>query len=236
MRSRSKRRLTDDQCLYIRDLFRVLTNRELTAPQKLTGDQVRDWLGHGFNVAPATIRDVIDEEVLRRRAGRNPPLPQSRETLAANSQRRSIVTGSDARANDETNLQTVAAFAAAGPFTEYELRWWIFQAASNGLADAGAIVRVQRRVYVDVDKFEPVDRHPKSTGAGCRMTAPLEGESSAADVVAIVMVSGDGRRQLVGRCLRATAEINVAAYARMGVDAEIATDVDSAVQLGAEIP
>ena len=34
------------------------------------------------------------------------------------------------------------------------LRWWIFQAASNGLADAGAIVRVQRRVYVDVDKFE----------------------------------------------------------------------------------
>ena len=30
------------------------------------------------------------------------------------------------------------------------------------------------------------------------MTAPLEGESSAADVVVIVMVSGDGRRQLVG--------------------------------------
>jgi hypothetical protein len=50
-------------------------------------------------------------------------------------------------------VQTVAAFAAAGPFTQNQLRWWIFNAATNGLADAGAIVRVQRRIYIDVDRF-----------------------------------------------------------------------------------
>lgn len=52
------------------------------------------------------------------------------------------------------NLQTVAALAAAGPFTQNQIRWWIFQADHNGLATAGAVVRVQRRVYIDVDKFE----------------------------------------------------------------------------------
>ena len=52
------------------------------------------------------------------------------------------------------NLQSVAQFAASGPFTQNQLRWWIFQAADNGLAASGAIVRVQRRIYLDVDKFE----------------------------------------------------------------------------------
>ena len=51
-------------------------------------------------------------------------------------------------------LQSVAQFAASGPFTQNQLRWWIFQSASNGLAASGAIVRVQRRIYLDVDKFE----------------------------------------------------------------------------------
>jgi len=52
------------------------------------------------------------------------------------------------------NLQSVAQFAAGGPFTQNQLRWWIFQSAHNGLAATGAIVRVQRRIYIDTDKFE----------------------------------------------------------------------------------
>jgi hypothetical protein len=52
------------------------------------------------------------------------------------------------------NLQTVAAFAAAGPFTQSQLRWWIFSAAENGLDKSGAIVRIGRRVYLDADAFE----------------------------------------------------------------------------------
>ena len=51
-------------------------------------------------------------------------------------------------------LQTVAAFAAAGPFTESQLRWWIFVAAQNGLAQSDAICRLGRRVYIDSDRFE----------------------------------------------------------------------------------
>lgn len=51
------------------------------------------------------------------------------------------------------NLQSVAQFAASGPFTQNQLRWWIFQGEHNGLAAAGAIVRLQRRVYIDIDRF-----------------------------------------------------------------------------------
>lgn len=52
------------------------------------------------------------------------------------------------------SLQTVATFTAASPFTENQLRWWIFNSGTNGLADANAIVRVSRRVYIDVDGFD----------------------------------------------------------------------------------
>lgn len=52
------------------------------------------------------------------------------------------------------NLKTVAALAAESPFTEAQLRWWIFQEHNNGLASAGAIVRVGRRVYIDADAFD----------------------------------------------------------------------------------
>jgi hypothetical protein len=51
------------------------------------------------------------------------------------------------------NLQTVAAVAAASVFSEGQLRWWIFLAASNGLDAASAVVRIGRRVYIDVDRF-----------------------------------------------------------------------------------
>jgi hypothetical protein len=52
------------------------------------------------------------------------------------------------------NLLSVARLAADSPFTENQLRWWIFNSASNGLAAADAIVRLRRRVYIDVDGFE----------------------------------------------------------------------------------
>ncbi len=51
------------------------------------------------------------------------------------------------------NLKSIRDTAADGPFSEGQLRWYIFNAASNGLNDVGAVVRVQRRVYIDVDRF-----------------------------------------------------------------------------------
>lgn len=51
-------------------------------------------------------------------------------------------------------LRSVSQFASEHPFTEPQLRWWIFQAAHNGMSDAGAIVRLGRRVYIDADGFE----------------------------------------------------------------------------------
>jgi hypothetical protein len=51
------------------------------------------------------------------------------------------------------NLQTVASVAASTPFSEGQLRWWIFMGSSNGLEAASAVVRVGRRVYIDIDRF-----------------------------------------------------------------------------------
>ena len=52
------------------------------------------------------------------------------------------------------NLQTVAQFADATPFTEAQIRWWIFQASQNGLKEAKALFRLGRRVYIDTDAFD----------------------------------------------------------------------------------
>jgi hypothetical protein len=51
----------------------------------------------------------------------------------------------------QRNLKSVSQFAADSPFTEAQVRWWIFNAASNGLQSA--VVRIGRRVYIDVDQF-----------------------------------------------------------------------------------
>jgi len=63
------------------------------------------------------------------------------------------------------NLQSVAQFAAKGPFTQGQLRWWVFNSATNGLNEAGAIVRVQGRVYIDVDRFDEWIDRQNTTGA-----------------------------------------------------------------------
>lgn len=52
------------------------------------------------------------------------------------------------------NLKSVPQFASQTAFTPGQLRWWIFNSATNGLDSAGAIVRVGRRVYIDADRFD----------------------------------------------------------------------------------
>ena len=51
-------------------------------------------------------------------------------------------------------LQTVAAFASGSPFTEAQVRWWIFNEKHNGMTDHGVVVRIGRRVYIDVPAFD----------------------------------------------------------------------------------
>jgi hypothetical protein len=50
------------------------------------------------------------------------------------------------------NLRTIAQIGEGNPaLSENTVRWWIFNAQSNGL-DA-ALVRLGRRVYIDVERF-----------------------------------------------------------------------------------
>jgi hypothetical protein len=51
-------------------------------------------------------------------------------------------------------LASVAETAQAYNFTEPSLRWIIYQAGSNGLQAAGAIIRIGRTVKIDQDRFE----------------------------------------------------------------------------------
>ena len=51
------------------------------------------------------------------------------------------------------NVVSVRQLAEACPaFTEASVRWWIFNAETNGLNSA--LVRVGRRVLIDVPEFE----------------------------------------------------------------------------------
>lgn len=52
------------------------------------------------------------------------------------------------------NLITIDALAKRGPFSESSLRWMVFQEASNGLRDTGAVIRLGRRVLIDIDRFD----------------------------------------------------------------------------------
>lgn len=52
------------------------------------------------------------------------------------------------------NLKTVPKFAEGSPFTEAQVRWWIFNERHNGMAEQGVIVRIGRRVYVDTVAFD----------------------------------------------------------------------------------
>ena len=51
-------------------------------------------------------------------------------------------------------LLTVAQLAERCPgLTQPAIRWLLFKATENGLAQSGAIMRNGRRVLIDVDKF-----------------------------------------------------------------------------------
>lgn len=63
-------------------------------------------------------------------------------------------------------LQTVSQFAAERGFTEPSIRWWIFNAASNGMHHLGVVMRIGRRVYIDPEKFELwLERQQQTGGA-----------------------------------------------------------------------
>ena len=51
-------------------------------------------------------------------------------------------------------LQTVATFADGSPFTEAQVRWWIFNERTNGMAEAGVIKRTGRPVYINPEAFD----------------------------------------------------------------------------------
>ena len=56
--------------------------------------------------------------------------------------------------NDVPNLMTVVQFSKNNPaFPIGGLRWQIFHEDKNGLKDAGAIVRVGRKVLIDADRY-----------------------------------------------------------------------------------
>lgn len=67
-------------------------------------------------------------------------------------------------------LATIKQLAADSCFTEGQIRWWLFHAGSNGLEDHNAIVRVGRRVYIDVDRFEAwIDSQQQPTALVARV-------------------------------------------------------------------
>lgn len=62
----------------------------------------------------------------------------------------------------DRNLQTIGQLAKRYPFTETQCRWWIKNAATNGLAPA--IERVGSRVLVDADQLEAWLTGQRKTG------------------------------------------------------------------------
>lgn len=51
-------------------------------------------------------------------------------------------------------LRSIADFAKETAFTEAQLRWFIFNESNNGMKQAGAVIRIGRRVYIDVEGFD----------------------------------------------------------------------------------
>ena len=55
---------------------------------------------------------------------------------------------------NQPNLKTVTQFSESNPaFPVGGLRWQIFNEDKNGLKESGAIVRVGRKVLIDVDRY-----------------------------------------------------------------------------------
>ncbi len=55
---------------------------------------------------------------------------------------------------NQPNLKTVTQFSESNPaFPVAGLRWQIFNEETNGLKESRAIVRVGRKVLIDVDRY-----------------------------------------------------------------------------------
>ena len=67
-------------------------------------------------------------------------------------------------------LRSISQFASGSAFTEAQLRWFVFNAESNGLLQAGAIARIGRRVYLDEQGF---DRWLQSQNPALRSAAEV---------------------------------------------------------------
>lgn len=51
------------------------------------------------------------------------------------------------------NLTTITKFSAKSDFSEGQLRWMVFNPATNGMDDSRVVYRIGRRVYLDEDAF-----------------------------------------------------------------------------------
>ncbi len=52
------------------------------------------------------------------------------------------------------HVETVRRLCEQNPaFSEASMRWLIFNAEKNGLSASGAILRIGRRILIDVDRF-----------------------------------------------------------------------------------
>ncbi len=51
-------------------------------------------------------------------------------------------------------ILSVSATADETGFSEAQLRWFLFNRLDNGLVQAGAVVRIGRRVMIDMEGFD----------------------------------------------------------------------------------
>jgi hypothetical protein len=64
------------------------------------------------------------------------------------------IDGRRGRKSVALTLKSVSEFADAYGFTEAQVRWWLFNRESNGLAKYAVVKRIGRRIYIDVSAFE----------------------------------------------------------------------------------
>lgn len=87
--------------------------------------------------------------VIEVRTARTAGLPTRQSAPVRLSGRTSSFAGKPTR-----NFYTVRQFAEAHlAFSEASLRWQIFSAQENGLAESGALLRLGRRVLIDAARF-----------------------------------------------------------------------------------
>jgi len=64
-------------------------------------------------------------------------------------------------------LERVSKIPSLYPFAEPQVRWWLHNAATNGMKEHGVVVRVGgHRIYIDLDAFSRwIDSQNKTVAA-----------------------------------------------------------------------